>query len=407
MSERHSIVSMIPAETFRWERKPRRFEWLRVALVGASHRRALDRASGLAFDSAFAAVPSLVVLVDLLRAFGLYANIRLQVLEPWLLGELAEHNQSLGQAFTTLLDVVENANLRALGLTGAPILVYGAYMLMAATEGALNDIFGASRDRSFLRRLRDYLLITVVVMGAALGAGVLAGVVGYANLGGFVVFGAWLLGAVALALIYRYVPNVHVPWPACWVGSIVASVIGFSAFLLELELLGAARYQALYAGLAALPLFLLWLFVSWLAFWIGAEVAALMLDWRTYIYRIREEEAGPVTMALVAARVIDALARAELDNETSALGRIASELELPLPLVDAALDPLRRAGIVVDVGTVDRPAARLRRGARETSVQQVLRALGRDASGKEPQSLADARGQLDAGGAPFWYRPTA
>ena len=132
-----------------------------------------------------------------------------------------------------------------------------------------------------------------------------------------------------------------------------------------------------------------------------------MLDWRTYIYRIREEEAGPVTMALVAARVIDALARAELDNETSALGRIASELELPLPLVDAALDPLRRAGIVVDVGTVDRPAARLRRGARETSVQQVLRALGRDASGKEPQSLADARGQLDAGGAPFWYRPTA
>ena len=187
MSERHSIVSMIPAETFRWERKPRRIEWLRVALVGASHRRALDRASGLAFDSAFAAVPSLVVLVDLLRVFDLYEAIRLQVLEPWLLGELAEHNESLGQAFTTLLDVVENANLRALGLTGAPILVYGAYMLMAATEGALNDIFGASRDRSFLHRLRDYLIITVFVMGAALGAGVLAGVVGYAKLGGFVV----------------------------------------------------------------------------------------------------------------------------------------------------------------------------------------------------------------------------
>ncbi len=400
------MVSMIPEETFRWERRPRRLEWLKVALVGASHRRALDRASGLAFDSAFAAVPSLVVLVDLLRVFGLYESIRHQVLEPWLLGELAEHNESLGQAFTTLLDVVENANLRALGLTGAPILVYGAYMLMAATEGALNDIFGASRDRSFLNRLRDYLLITIVVMGAALGAGVLAGVVGYAKLGSYVVVGAWLLGAVALALIYRYVPNVHVPWPACWVGAFTASIIGFGAFLVELELLGAARYQALYAGLAALPLFLLWLFVSWLAVWIGGEVAALMLDWRTYIYRLREEEAGPVTMALVAARVVDALARAETKNETSALSRIALELELPIPLVDAALDPLRRAGLVVDVGTADRPAARLKRGANETFVDEVLKALGREPSNEEPMPLAKAVSTDVGAGAPFWYRPS-
>ncbi len=364
-----------------WEEKPRGWAAARLLLRGAGQRRILDRASGLAFDAAFAAVPVLVLLVDLLRSFGLYTALRTELVEPLVLEELVRHGTGLGEAFATLLDTVEQADLRALGLTGSPILVYGGYMLLAATEGALNDVFGATRDRKFGHRMRDYALIVLSVALATCAAGALAYLLSDAGLRvgmrGLLIFAAWTTGLVALAAVYRFVPNTFVPWKAALIAAAVASVLGFGAFVVELELIGAARYRALYAGLAALPLFLLWLFTSWLAVLMGAEVAALVADWRGYAFRLRRREPGPVELTRIAARAVDALARAEEAGDQPTVRDLAQLLEEPEPLVDNALDPLRRAGIIENRGGEAATIAVLRRGALGTYVSEVLGALGR------------------------------
>ena len=92
--------------------------------------------------------------------------------------------------------------------------------------------------------------------------------------------------------------------------------------------------------------------------------------------------------------------RAEATNETSALGRIASELELPNPARRfAALDPLRRAGIVVDVGTVERPGGsacgevRARRGCTRFSAPSAATCRARSLSALADAPRRDRRGR--------------
>ncbi|NIR38737.1 MAG: YihY/virulence factor BrkB family protein, partial [Actinobacteria bacterium] len=67
---------------------------------------------------------------------------------------------------------------------------------------------------------------------------------------------AVLLGTITCAGLYKGVANAPVPWLAALIGGFVAAILGYATFLVELQAqVIVARYDALYAGLAAVPLF--------------------------------------------------------------------------------------------------------------------------------------------------------
>src|SRR6201993_2655170 len=90
-----------------------------------------------------------------------------------------------------------------------------------------------------------------------------------------------LLEFVALTLLYCLIPNCTVRWRDGAFGAAVATVaieilkVGFSIYI------GASSfYSTVYGALAIIPIFLLWMYISWMAVLLGAVVAAALADWR-------------------------------------------------------------------------------------------------------------------------------
>lgn len=364
---------------------------------GFLHRRPLEKGSGLAFDTAFAAVPFLVLLVAILDAVGAYTSLRREVLDPWLTSALGPEGEStsLGSALRGLLQTVDKADLAALGWGGLPVLLYAVILVFSATEAALNDVFDADRHRPWERRLRDYFGFFLLL---PVGAGLLtaaAAVLHHVSesLPSFIIHLVTVsLGALTMAVLYKGIANTPVPWKAALAGGAVAGVLGYVTFLVELSAqIIVARYDALYAGLAAIPLLLLWVFSSWLMILLGAEVSAFIVDWQNYGYRLTEPWPGSRLMEGVAAGAVEAVAIAEIaGRKPPRLRMLARRLGVPRAMLEQAMGPLVRARLVALVGRDSQPRVTLVRGAANTRIDEVLETIR---GGEAPQSrLAEREG---------------
>ena len=368
-----------------WRTKPTLWGAIKWIAQGFLHRRPLEKASSLSFDTAFAAVPFLVLLVAILDAFGVYTALRHEVMDPWLSTTFppadpeSGEGGSLAMALRQLLRTVDNADLAALGWGGLPFLLYAVILVFSAMEAALNDVFDADRHRPWERRLRDYFgLFFLLPIGAGMMT-LVAAVMHRIHLdesipNGFLHPIAVLIGTVGCAVLYKGVANAPVPWKAALPGGATAGILGYATFLVELQAqVLVARYDALYAGLAAIPLFLLWIFSSWLMVLLGAEVAAYLSDWQNYGYRLGEPWPGSRLMEGVAAAAVEAVATAEIAGRPPPrLRTLARRLGVPRAMLEKALDPLRRGKLVRVVGRDQRPRVALIRGAKDTSVREVL-----------------------------------
>jgi membrane protein len=87
--------------------------------------------------------------------------------------------------------------------------------------------------------------------------------------------GPAVLSMAALTALFHFVPNASVPWLHAATGGLIGSAAlelgkrGFAAYLVKLP-----TYQAVYGAFAAFPLFLLWMYFSWLVTLVAAMIAA-------------------------------------------------------------------------------------------------------------------------------------
>jgi membrane protein len=134
-----------------------------------------------------------------------------------------------------------------------------------------------------------------------------------------------------------------VRWRDGALGAAVAAVaieilkIGFAIYI------GAmSSYQTVYGAIAAIPIFLLWMYVSWLAVLLGAVVAANLPSWRID-ERLAHLSSGGVRLGFSLA-LIAVLAGAQKRGATSRTATLAVELGVPTSVVDEHLQRLSRAG---------------------------------------------------------------
>jgi len=153
----------------------------------------------------------------------------------------------------------------------------------------------------------------------------------------------WLLELIACTLLYCLIPNCAVRWRDGAIGAAVAAVaieilkIGFVIYI------GAmSSYQTVYGALAAIPIFLLWMYVSWLAVLLGAVVAANLPTWRVD-ERLAHLSGGGLRLGFSLA-LIAALARAQRRGATCRTAMLATELGVATSVVDEHLQHLARAG---------------------------------------------------------------
>lgn len=153
----------------------------------------------------------------------------------------------------------------------------------------------------------------------------------------------FLLELIACTLLYCLIPNCAVRWRDGLVGAAVAAVaveilkIGFSIYIAAMS-----YYQTVYGALAAIPIFLLWMYVSWNAVLLGAVVAANLPTWQVD-ERLSHLSSGGVRLGF-ALTLIAILARAQRRGGRCRTGALAAEIGIPTSVIDEHLKILAEAG---------------------------------------------------------------
>lgn len=240
------------------------------------------QAAGLTLVTLLALVPMLALVFAVAKALG-YAD----KLEQQLLAVAAQWPKDLQAAIESLRQMVAAVNFSALGLLGLVTVLWSGLALFARVEDAFNVVWRTKKSRALHRRLTDFVTLTVIVPPLAVAA-----LVGSSLLGSIAMLDSlrqnewlgWLAEAglgfvphvllwVAFAALYKIMPSANVRWSAAAVSGIVAgsSLILLNGVYVRFQV-GVANANALYGTLAALPLLLIYLQLTWTVVLAGAEV---------------------------------------------------------------------------------------------------------------------------------------
>lgn len=235
--------------------------------------RCLRHASALAYQTVLTLVPVLAVAVAVASAFDLTPLIDEleRYLEAYLLPAAAQ------SASRQIVELATGVRPKALGLVGGATLVVLSLMLLFNIEQALNEIFRCSAPRPLLER-------TVAALAVLLFAPLAVGLSLYFTYDLLAIprflSAATTLGFTVLALFlcYLLLPHTKVSFRHSLVSAVVAGVlfeavkIGFAFYVQHL----GATLSYLYGTLAILPLTMVWIYVAWVIFLFGAELAAAL-----------------------------------------------------------------------------------------------------------------------------------
>ncbi len=365
--------------------KARGLRILRTALILArdlAGGQLTLRAMGLVYTTLLSIVPLLALSFSVLKAFGVYNQI-----QPVLLNFLAPLGEKGADITHKIVQFIQNMNVGVLGAVGVGLLVYTAISLMQKIEESLNYIWHIPRSRRLGERFSRYL--SVLMVGPILvfsALGITATIMNIETVRDLLAIGAlgqtvqaisrltpYLLVIAAFTFVYMFIPNARVRFGPALIGGAVGGIVWQTAgWAFAVFVASSNKYTAIYAGLAILVMFMIWLYLSWLILLFGASVA-FYTQHPEYLYagtgeprlsnRMRERLALSV-MSLVAGRFLAGARMPAPADFTRLLG-------VPMHALQPVLDALEQRQLVVQ-STDDPPVYLPARDPALISVTQVL-----------------------------------
>ena len=306
-------------------------------------------ASSLTFTTLIALVPLVTVMLALFSAFPMFASFQI-ALEKYFLQSLVPD----GIAKPVLGALTQfAAKATRLGAVGLVVLVVIALALMLTIDRALNAIWRVRRPRSIAQRVLVYwaaltlgplllgisLSLTTAVLAASKAViGVLPGGVGL-----LLELIEFALLAAGMAGLYHYVPNVEVRWRHAIAGGVFVAVgLEVAKRVLAWYVGVMPTYSMVYGAFAAVPIFLLWIYVGWVIVLWGAVIAAYAPSLSMHVKRLPATPGHRFTLALA---VVAELARAKRSQPH---GRTLSELAAALSTDPLQVEPTVEALLALD-----------------------------------------------------------
>ena len=254
---------------------------MRLTIQRVRKERLAQVAGSLTFTTLLSVVPLLAVSFALMTRFPVFHRFERAIDDYVLMGLLPA---DISRTILRYLSLFA-ANANGLTWAGSLVFLFTSVSLLLTVENALNQMWQVKRNRPFFRRVGMYLLVLAIgppLLGLSLWAtsyvlGISMGFLGVLppSLTFVLGMGPAVLGMVALSALFHFVPNAKVPWSHAIAGGSIASVAievgkrGFEAYLVHLP-----TYRAVYGAFAAFPLFLIWMYFSWLVTLIAAMIAA-------------------------------------------------------------------------------------------------------------------------------------
>jgi membrane protein len=326
-----------------------------ICLSFSAHQGTL-RAAALTYTTMLSLVPLLAIAFSVLKGFGVQ-----NALEP-LLQQVAGDSQ---ETISRIISYVNNTNVKSLGAVGLLLLVLTVISLLEQIEESFNATWGVRQTRPLQRRFSDYL--SVVVVGPILllvatsmttslqSQWLVKWLIDHTYLGDTILLlfrmVPYLFIWLAMTFLYIFIPNTRVRLASAAVGGVLAGtawqLAQWAYFYFQV---GMANYNAIYGTLAALPIFLVWVYVSWLIVLFGLEVV--------YAHQFRTLRAAQLRATTQSATDHDIMALSALllvcryfrkGSAPPVPARLSDELGIPLDQLEELLETLRKLRFLAKV----------------------------------------------------------
>jgi membrane protein len=340
----------------------RQLRLILLAAHGIRENRMQLRASALTYYTLLAIVPIMAMGFAIAKGFGFESS-----LEQRLLQEFPGHEEVMTQVVTYAHNLLERTKGGMMAGIGIMILFWAAINVLSHLERSLNDIWNVKKSRSIWRKFSDYLTIMIlspvlVILASSVTVYIKTQVTTIVNevtlLGGLSpliyflfkllpFFIIWML----FSLIYLLMPNTKVRFRSGLLAGFIAGALYqiLQHTYINFQFL-IAKYNAIYGSFAALPLFLIWLHLSWMIVFFGAEVSFAHQNINAFEF---DQESRRISfdmkkrLALMLSHLV--VRRFAEAKKPLTMVQMAERLELPIRLVQRIVGDLTEINILTEV----------------------------------------------------------
>lgn len=321
------------------------------------------RASALTFYSLLSVVPVVAMAFAIAKGFGFQKHLEQQLLEKF-----NGQEQVIMQIIEFSRNMLENTKGGLIAGVGVVVLLWSVISVLGQIEQSMNDIWGVKKARSIGRKFSDYLsimLIAPVLLLMSSSATVMITTQlshitqKIALLGVFSPLIAFIVGIlpfcliwVLFAFVYIFMPNKKISLLSGLIAGIVAGTIFVvvQKFYIGFQV-GVAKYNAIYGSFAALPLFLVWLQLSWLIVLFGAELSFAHQNAEAYEFEPDTKKISPRFRKLLSLQIVHLLVKHFIHGEKPLTPpEISESLDIPIRLVREIISDLADCCLIT--GTV-------------------------------------------------------
>lgn len=323
-------------------------------------KRVLTKASALTYSTLLAIVPILAVVFAIARGFGYNKYI-----EVWFRDSLS----SQPQAAEIIIGFVNSYLVHTksgifLGI-GLLFMLYTVLMLVSNIEEAFNEIWQVKKSRSVFRTFTDYLaMFFVFPILIVLTSGLSIYITAIADrMPDFLMLGSamrtmidlipYVLMACMFIALYIFMPNTKVKFKSVIVPGILAGIAmqGLQFVYINSQIF-LSSYNAIYGSFAALPLFMLWMQISWTICLFGAELCYTNQNLDYYDYDANANEISHRYKLMICALLMSRICRRFKEGKKPySVIELREETQIPIRFVTDLLFEMIDAGLLIEVNS--------------------------------------------------------
>ncbi len=322
--------------------------------------RLINNASALTYSTLLAIVPILAILFAVARGFG-FANLMEHQLRTGF-GGTTETSEAILSFVDSYLSQTKGGIFIGVGLV---MLLWTVINLVSSIEITFNRIWQVKKARSMYRKITDYfsmLLLMPILFVISGGLSIFMSTM-LKEMSDFVLLAPvmkFLIRLIPFVLtwamftgLYVYMPNTKVKLKHALISALVAGT-AYQAFqfLYISSQLWVSRYNAIYGSFAALPMFLLWLQISWTICLFGAQLTYAGQNIRNFSFDKDTQNISRRYRDFIAILIMSLIAKRFENNEQPYTAEeLSEEHQIPIRLTNQTLYQLQEVDLIHEVAT--------------------------------------------------------
>ncbi len=331
-----------------------------IALQNSKSNKITTKVTSLTFYSILSAVPVIALAFAITKSFG-FENVLKNILKKNLSGQEQVINYIL-EFSNSLLQTTKGG---LVALVSVFFLLFIIIRMIKKIDQTFNDIWNVKKTRNWKRRFADYFAILIVasiflLLAISLTVFINAIVKSASKNYQFLDYLSpallflmkilpYILLWLVFILMFLLLPKAKVKFKSALIAGIIAGSLyqltqwGYISFQI-----GVGRYNAIYGSFAALPLFIIWLQISWYIILFCAEIAYALQNFSSHYYKFHGKTISSNQKKWIALLILNKILISFKNNDKFiSINKLSESLDFPVIIIKKILNELYKAELIV------------------------------------------------------------